>query len=106
MTDTVGFIQKLPTHLVAAFRATLEEIAEADVLLHVTDITNEAWRKQEAAVLRELVDMGLQDKPVVTIWNKIDARPNLKEFFKFEAKKRKQTVAVSAQTGEVLLITC
>jgi GTP-binding protein HflX len=57
LTDTVGFIQKLPTNLVAAFRATLEEITEADVLLHVTDVSNDAWRKQEAAVLRELASM-------------------------------------------------
>lgn len=47
ITDTVGFIQKLPTNLIAAFRATLEEISEADVLFHVTDLTNDAWRKQE-----------------------------------------------------------
>ena len=57
LTDTVGFIAKLPTHLVAAFRATLEEISEADVLLHVVDVSNIAWRKQEAAVLQELTDM-------------------------------------------------
>lgn len=100
LTDTVGFIQKLPTNLVAAFRATLEEIAEADVLLHVTDISNTAWRKQEAAVLRELTDMGLDDKPIVTLWNKVDLVPERKEFLKFEAKKRGQTVAVSAATGE------
>jgi hypothetical protein len=96
----VGFIQKLPTNLVAAFRATLEEIAEADVLLHVADISNDAWRKQEAAVLRELTDMGLDDKPVITLWNKVDLVPERKEFLKFEAKKRGQTVAVSASTGE------
>jgi hypothetical protein len=53
----VGFIQKLPTNLIAAFRATLEEISEADVLLHVTDISNDAWRKQEASVLTELAKM-------------------------------------------------
>ena len=100
LTDTVGFIQKLPTNLVAAFRATLEEIAEADVLLHVADISNDAWRKQEAAVLRELTDMGLDDKPVITLWNKVDLVPERKEFLKFEAKKRGQTVAVSASTGE------
>lgn len=72
VTDTVGFIQKLPTNLVAAFRATLEEIAEADVLLHVSDVTNPSWRKQEAAVLQELQAMGLEHKPLVRVWNKID----------------------------------
>ena len=59
MTDTVGFVQRLPTHLVAAFRATLEEVAEADLLVHVADVTTDNWRKQEAAVLRELQAMGL-----------------------------------------------
>ena len=67
LTDTVGFIQKLPTNLIAAFRATLEEICEADILVHVSDITNESWRKQESAVLRELEAMGLQDVSVYNI---------------------------------------
>jgi GTP-binding protein HflX len=100
LTDTVGFIQKLPTNLVAAFRATLEEITEADVLLHITDVNSESWRKQEAAVLKELSAMGLEEKPVVTVWNKIDACPERKEFLKLEASKRSQTVALSAATGE------
>ena len=81
LTDTVGFIQKLPTHLVAAFRATLEEISEADVLLHVVDVSNESWRKQEAAVLRELSLMKCGDKPVVTLWNKVDLCPERNEGF-------------------------
>lgn len=100
LTDTVGFIQKLPTNLVAAFRATLEEIVEADVLLHITDVNNESWRKQEASVLKELAAMGLEEKPVVTIWNKIDMAPERKEFLKLEATKRSQTVALSSVTGE------
>ena len=100
LTDTVGFVQKLPTNLVAAFRATLEEISEADILIHVTDITNEARRKQEAAVLRELGQMGLTKTPVITVWNKIDMVPKLKEYYKYEARKREQTVAFSSKTGE------
>jgi GTP-binding protein HflX len=100
LTDTVGFIQKLPTNLVAAFRATLEEISEADVLLHVCDVSNDAWRKQEAAVLKELSDMGLSDKPLVTVWNKIDLIPERKEFVKYEAAKRGNGAAISSLTGE------
>lgn len=100
LTDTVGFIQKLPTNLVAAFRATLEEIAEADVLLHVVDVTNESWRKQECAVLQELAAMGLQNKPVVRVWNKIDLMEDQKEYWKYEAAKSAGTVAVSSLTGE------
>lgn len=100
LTDTVGFIQKLPTNLVAAFRATLEEIAEADILLHITDVSNPSWRKQHASVLRELTDMGLSDKPVVTFWNKADLMPDRSEFFKAEAAKRPLTVCGSALTGD------
>jgi hypothetical protein len=106
VTDTVGFIQKLPTHLVAAFRATLEEISDADILLHVTDISStEMWLKQEAAVLRELADMGLADKPLITLWNKVDrinGDPAKKEYFKTEASRRPSTVCASAVTGEGL----
>ena len=105
LTDTVGFVQKLPMNLVAAFRATLEEIAEADILIHVTDVTNEARRKQEAAVLSELSSMGLTDTPIVTIWNKIDKVPKLKEYYKFEAKKRASTVAFSAGNPDLHFLT-
>jgi len=72
MTDTVGFIQKLPPHLVAAFRATLEEIYVADVLVHVCDISNPIWKKQQSAVEETLEDMGVSDKPRITFYNKVD----------------------------------
>lgn len=71
-TDTVGFIQKLPTELVAAFRATLEEIAEADVLLHVIDITHVNVRAQAKSVQETLVDIGAGDIPIINAFNKID----------------------------------
>ena len=71
-TDTVGFIHKLPTQLVAAFRATLEEINEADLLLHVVDITHPNVREQSATVERVLRDLGAHDKPVITALNKMD----------------------------------
>ncbi len=72
LTDTVGFIQKLPTQLVAAFRATLEEIAEADVLLHVVDITHPNAADQVETVRQVLGQLGAGDKPVITALNKID----------------------------------
>jgi GTP-binding protein HflX len=72
-TDTVGFIHKLPTQLVAAFRATLEEINEADLLLHIVDITHQNVREQSATVARVLGELGADDKPVVTALNKIDS---------------------------------
>lgn len=71
-TDTVGFIQKLPTELVAAFRATLEEISEADVLLHVVDITHINASAQARSVQQTLIEIGAGDIPVVTAFNKID----------------------------------
>ena len=71
-TDTVGFIQKLPTQLVAAFRATLEEIAEADLLLHVVDITHPNARAQAEAVHNTLIELEADHIPVLTVLNKID----------------------------------
>jgi len=71
-TDTVGFIHKLPTQLVAAFRATLEEINEADLLLHVVDITHPNVREQSVTVERVLRELGAEDKPMITALNKID----------------------------------
>ncbi|GCE14284.1 GTPase HflX [Tengunoibacter tsumagoiensis] len=72
LTDTVGFIQKLPTHLVAAFRATLEEVVDADVLLEVVDIHHENAIEQSDTVNEILGDLKAQDKPRVTALNKID----------------------------------
>ena len=71
-TDTVGFIQKLPTELIAAFRATLEEITEANVLLHVIDITHENASAQAKAVHETLLEIGAGDLPIITAFNKID----------------------------------
>ncbi len=71
-TDTVGFIQKLPTTLVAAFRATLEEIAEADLLLHVVDITHPQAHAQAEAVHQTLQEIEAQHIPVIPVLNKID----------------------------------
>jgi GTP-binding protein HflX len=72
MTDTVGFIQRLPHGLVAAFRATLEEVTEADVLLHVVDASHPKRDLQMAAVNEVLNEIGAADKPVVTAFNKAD----------------------------------
>jgi GTP-binding protein HflX len=72
LTDTVGFIQKLPTQLVAAFRATLEELSEASLLLHVVDITHPDAAEQAQTVEDTLADLGLADKPCITVFNKAD----------------------------------
>ena len=72
VSDTVGFINKLPTTLVAAFRATLEEIAEADVLVHVVDMTHPNAAGQVDVVTRTLEELGLADRPTVLVLNKAD----------------------------------
>ncbi len=72
MTDTVGFINQLPTQLVAAFRATLEEISEADVLVHVVDLTHPNAEEQAATVRKVLGELNVADKPTVVALNKVD----------------------------------
>jgi GTPase len=72
VTDTVGFIRKLPHHLVASFRATLEEAREADVLLHVIDASHPEWEEQAAVVEEVLGELELSDRPVLLVFNKID----------------------------------
>ena len=73
VTDTVGFIRKLPHHLVASFRATLEEARVADVLLHVVDASHPDWEGQMHVVDRVLAELGLADRPILVIFNKMDA---------------------------------
>ncbi|MGH7653957.1 MAG: GTPase HflX [Gemmatimonadaceae bacterium] len=73
LTDTVGFIRKLPHHLVASFRATLEEVGEADLLLHVIDASHPTWEEQRLVVDEVLADIGVNETPVVHVFNKIDA---------------------------------
>ncbi len=72
VTDTVGFIRKLPHHLVASFRATLEEAEEADVLLHVIDLSHPGWEEQKEVVEQVLAGLGLQERPTVLVFNKVD----------------------------------
>lgn len=98
-SDTVGFIQKLPTQLIAAFRATLEEIAEADLLLHVVDITHPQVREQAEAVHQTLQDIGADHIPVVPVLNKID-RLKRPESAKQNLETFPNAVAVSALQGD------
>jgi GTP-binding protein HflX len=100
LTDTVGFIQKLPTQLVAAFKATLEELEDAQLLLHVVDVSHPHAREHMSAVYHVLEELGLEDRPVLMVMNKIDrlAEPNgLQRELGVEGG-----VAVSARTGEGL----
>jgi len=109
LTDTVGFIQKLPTQLVAAFRATLEELREADLLLHILDITHQNAAEQAETVSRVLGELGLGDKPVLTALNKIDKiaaeahqgllTPAVLEAVRQVAEPYEDMVAISAEQG-------
>ncbi|MBO9124156.1 MULTISPECIES: GTPase HflX [unclassified Rhizobium] len=105
LSDTVGFISDLPTHLVAAFRATLEEVLEADLVLHVRDMADEDNQAQSADVLRILKDLGINEaegeKRIIEVWNKIDRleRENHEAIVQ-KAEGARNVVAVSAVTGE------
>jgi GTP-binding protein HflX len=92
-TDTVGFIKKLPPSLLAAFRATLEGVEEADLLLHVVDITHPQAEAQMRAVEAVLSELGLADRRILEVYNKIDAAP---EWLDLEPRGRNGAVAVSA----------
>lgn len=100
LTDTVGFIQKLPHTLVTAFWATLEEVQEADLLLHVVDCSNENYEQQIEAVIEVLKELKAEDKPTLFVFNKVDriASPHLRE----QMMHDREAVCISAATGENL----
>ena len=72
LSDTVGFIRKLPHHLVESFKSTLDEVREADILLHVVDISHPAYEEQIGVVNKTLQDLKVFDKPIITVFNKMD----------------------------------
>lgn len=96
VTDTVGFIRKLPTQLIEAFKATLEESAEADVLLHVVDLSSPNMQRQMEVVEKLIEEFGWQDKKIIHVFNKVDAAP-MERQFQVRAFPR---VFVSALTGQ------
>ena len=101
LTDTVGFIRKLPTHLVAAFRATLEETIEADLLLHVVDASHPRMQEQMDAVFTVLEDLGAAGKPMITVLNKSDLVKDTYRLRDIVAHQR-DSIYVSARTGDGL----
>jgi GTP-binding protein HflX len=101
LTDTVGFINHLPTQLVAAFRATLEEISEADVLIHVVDMTHPNAEEQAETVRTVLGQLGVADKPTVVALNKIDVLGgDVPADIRAALELPDDYVPISAQTGE------
>jgi GTP-binding protein HflX len=99
LTDTVGFIRKLPHHLVEAFKATLEEVNEADLLLHVMDASHPHVEEQIAAVEQVLRDLGAQNKPVLAIFNKTDLERGHNQAIRL-ADRFRHSAQISAATGE------
>ena len=101
LTDTVGFIKRLPHHLFASFRATLEETVEADLLLHVVDKSHERYESQMETVEQVLGELGVADKPTLTVFNKIDCigDGDEQEEHVRAAASQAHRVAVSAVTG-------
>ncbi|HEY9843757.1 MAG TPA: GTPase HflX [Candidatus Obscuribacterales bacterium] len=99
LTDTVGFVRKLPHHLVASFRSTLEEAREADVLLHVVDITSPVLGEQLEAVDDVLEQLEIQNKPTIYVLNKMDQLDHEPELWKYIPEDAPY-VTISAKTGE------
>ena len=105
LTDTVGFIRKLPHHLVEAFKATLEEVAEADLLLHVIDAAHPHVDEQIAAVESVLAELGARDKPVLAVFNKTDLERGRNQSIRL-ADRFAHSVAISAATGDGTRLLC
>lgn len=107
LSDTVGFISDLPTQLVAAFRATLEEVTAADVICHVRDMANPSHAAQKKQVIEVLADLGVMDRetgvseiPIIEVWNKADLLEDVRKAELAEAARGQGAVLLSAVTGE------
>jgi GTP-binding protein HflX len=101
LSDTVGFIADLPTELVAAFRATLEEVLEADVIVHVRDAAHEESSAQKTDVLKVLEELGLPpDRPLLEVLNKIDLLEPEQRRGLLSHNGRREAIAVSALSGD------
>lgn len=96
LTDTVGFIRKLPHHLVDAFKSTLEEAKYADIIIHVVDASNPGWDTQMHVVYETLQELGVTDKKVITLFNKCDRLEGGEIYQDFRADR---TLRISAKTG-------
>jgi GTP-binding protein HflX len=100
LSDTVGFLRDLPHDLIAAFRATLEEVQEAALILHVTDVSNPHHAEQDAEVLKILADLGVEDRPRIQVFNKIDAlAPDDLELLVKANGRNENKIFTSAATG-------
>lgn len=98
LTDTVGFIHKLPHHLINAFRSTLEEAKYADMIIHVVDASNPQMEQQMSVVYETLENLGVKDKTIITAFNKTD-KMDAASIYSLRDDKADDTVCISAKTG-------
>ena len=92
LSDTVGFIRKLPTHLIESFKSTLAEVLESDILLHVVDVSHSNFEEQMATVNQTLIDIGAVDKPTIMVFNKIDQIKHIDEELREEMENPPPTL--------------
>ncbi len=98
LSDTVGFIRKLPHHLIASFKSTLAEVVESNILLHVIDLTHPLWEEHVEVVQNTLNDLGAVEKPTILVFNKIDALED-REIITPISRKWPDSVFISASRG-------
>ena len=98
LTDTVGFIQRLPHQLVAAFQSTLEEVIESDILLHVIDVSHELYKEQSKAVYQVLNEIGVKDKTIITVYNKVDKLSDAAGLI-HRLEQEENSICISAKSG-------
>jgi GTP-binding protein HflX len=103
LSDTVGFIKKIPVELISAFKATLEELKEADCILHIIDVYYSNHESQIEAVEKTLSEIGISDIPVIHVYNKADLMPNKEELLE-KSRSSNSRIYVSAKTGEGIQI--
>ena len=101
LSDTVGFIRKLPHHLVESFKSTLDEIRESDLLLHIVDVSHPNYEEQMETVSKTLLEIGAGDKPVVIVFNKIDLYKHEENFLEEETDKTQQQLLEESIVGRI-----
>ena len=99
LSDTVGFIRKLPHHLIESFKSTLDEVAESDILVHVVDVSHPSFHDHIDIVKKTLVDIGAKDKPVIYVYNKIDCLEDAEYFITGDGKFLKTNFHLLAEKG-------
>lgn len=98
ISDTVGFIRKLPHHLVASFKSTLNEVRESDIILHIVDLSHQFYEDQIQVVNETMKDLGADSKETIIVFNKVDAVPD-KHRIDFARNKYEGSIVISAQRG-------